>query len=133
MVQTCATQSPSISATQSPRMSSCPPCGEWKHTDQFEDEASRTVIVGNLDQRVTEELLFELFLHAGPLVRTTIPREPECGFGVVLYKDKVSVPYAVALLNRMPLYGRHMHVVNLVHGCTLDVQHVSQPTNTTAQ
>lgn len=32
------------------------------------DEADRTLFVGNLDPKVTEELIFELFLQVGALV-----------------------------------------------------------------
>ncbi|XP_041796885.1 RNA-binding protein 7 [Chelmon rostratus] len=79
----------------------------------IEDEADRTLFIRNLDQRVTEELLFELFLQAGPLIKTKIPKDAEGKqktFGFAVYKHEVSVPYAVQLLNGTSLCGRTLHV-----------------------
>ncbi|XP_063053965.1 RNA binding motif protein 11 [Engraulis encrasicolus] len=72
-------------------------------------DANGTVFVGNLDPLVKEEILFELFLQAGPVRRVTIARDREGRqrtFGFVLYKHAEAVPYAIALLNGISLYGR---------------------------
>lgn len=79
----------------------------------IEDEADRTLFIRNLDQRVTEELLFELFLQAGPLIRTKIPKDPDGKqktFGFAVFKHEVSVPYAMQLLNGTMLFGKSIHV-----------------------
>ncbi|XP_071371952.1 RNA-binding protein 7 [Centroberyx affinis] len=79
----------------------------------IEDETDRTLFIRNLDQRVTEELLFELFLQAGPLLRTKIPKDTDGKqktFGFAIYKHEVSVPYAMQLLNGTSLFGRSIHV-----------------------
>nr|XP_020455948.1 RNA-binding protein 7-like [Monopterus albus] len=79
----------------------------------FEDEADRTLFIRNLDARVTEELLFELFLQAGPLIKTKIPKGVDGRrktFGFAVYKHEVSAPYAVDLLNGTLLFGRNIHV-----------------------
>ncbi|XP_029028044.1 RNA-binding protein 7 [Betta splendens] len=79
----------------------------------IEEEADRTLFIRNLDQRVTEELLFELFLQAGPLIRTKIPKDPDGKqktFGFAVYKHEVSVPYAMLLLNGTMVFGRAIHV-----------------------
>ncbi|XP_053176831.1 RNA-binding protein 7 [Scomber japonicus] len=79
----------------------------------IEDETDRTLFIRNLDSRVTEELLFELFLQAGPLVKTKIPKDADGKqktFGFAVYKHEVSVPYAMHLLNGMSLFGRTLHV-----------------------
>uniref|UniRef100_A0A3Q2NR55 RRM domain-containing protein n=1 Tax=Fundulus heteroclitus TaxID=8078 RepID=A0A3Q2NR55_FUNHE len=79
----------------------------------IEDEADRTLFIRNLDTRVTEELLFELFLQAGPLVRTKIPKDfdgKQKTFGFAVYKHEVSVPYAMQLLNGTSLYGKSIQV-----------------------
>ncbi|XP_028646336.1 splicing regulator RBM11-like isoform X2 [Erpetoichthys calabaricus] len=73
------------------------------------DEADRTVFVGNLESRVKEEILFELFLQAGPLTRVAIPKDKDGrqkSYGFVCFKHKEAVPYAIALLNGIHLYGR---------------------------
>ncbi|XP_026169818.1 RNA-binding protein 7 isoform X2 [Mastacembelus armatus] len=77
------------------------------------DETDRTLFIRNLDPRVTEELLFELFLQAGPLIKTKIPKDPDGKqktFGFAVYKHEVSVPYAMQLLNGTPLFGKSIHV-----------------------
>uniref|UniRef100_A0A667XBR9 RNA binding motif protein 7 n=1 Tax=Myripristis murdjan TaxID=586833 RepID=A0A667XBR9_9TELE len=77
-----------------------------------EDETDRTLFISNLDKRVTEELLFELCVQAGPLIRTKIPKAPDGTqktFGFAFYKHEVSVPYAVQLFNGMKLYGKKIN------------------------
>ncbi|XP_029373669.1 RNA-binding protein 7 [Echeneis naucrates] len=79
----------------------------------IEEEADRTLFIRNLDSRVTEELLFELFLQAGPLIKTKIPKDADGKqktFGFAIYKHEVSVPYAMQLLNGISLFGRTIHV-----------------------
>ncbi|XP_013870534.1 RNA-binding protein 7 [Austrofundulus limnaeus] len=79
----------------------------------IEDEADRTLFIRNIDTRVSEELLFELFLQAGPLVRTKIPKDADGKqktFGFAVYKHEVSVPYAMQLLNGTSLYGKSLQV-----------------------
>ncbi|KAM6988344.1 RNA-binding protein 7 [Tautogolabrus adspersus] len=79
----------------------------------IEDETDRTLFIRNLESRVTEELLFELFLQAGPLIKTKIPKDADGKqktFGFAVYKHEVSVPYAMQLLNGATLYGRTLHV-----------------------
>ncbi|XP_068563771.1 RNA-binding protein 7 [Cebidichthys violaceus] len=79
----------------------------------IEQETDRTLFIRNLDTRVTEELLFELFLQAGPLIKTKIPKDADGKqktFGFAVYKHEVSVPYAMQLLDGSLLYGRTIHV-----------------------
>ncbi|XP_019380681.1 PREDICTED: splicing regulator RBM11 isoform X1 [Gavialis gangeticus] len=76
-------------------------------------EADRTLFVGNLEGRVREEILYELFLQAGPLTKVTICKDKEGkpkSFGFVCFKHTESVPYAIALLNGIRLYGRPIKV-----------------------
>lgn len=77
------------------------------------DEADRTLFVGNLDPQVTEELLFELFLQAGPLIKVKIPKDNDGRakqFAFVNFKHEVSVPYGMNLLNGTKLYGRPLKI-----------------------
>ncbi|XP_004440800.1 PREDICTED: splicing regulator RBM11 [Ceratotherium simum simum] len=78
-----------------------------------QEEADRTVFVGNLEARVREEILYELFLQAGPLTKVTICKDREGkpkSFGFVCFKHPESVSYAIALLNGIRLYGRPIYV-----------------------
>ncbi|XP_067102652.1 RNA-binding protein 7 [Osmerus mordax] len=77
------------------------------------DETDRTLFVGNLDQKVTEELLFELFLQAGPLIKVKIPKDndgKQKSFGFAVFKHEESAPYGMNLLNGTSLFGRTLKV-----------------------
>ncbi|KAG2470107.1 RNA-binding protein 7-like isoform X1 [Polypterus senegalus] len=76
-------------------------------------EADKTLFVGNLDPRVTEELLFELFLQAGPMITVKIPKDRDGKakqFAFVNFKHEVSAPYGMNLLNGMKLFGRPIKI-----------------------
>ncbi|XP_030060086.1 splicing regulator RBM11 isoform X2 [Microcaecilia unicolor] len=78
-----------------------------------QDEMDRTIFVGNLDNDVKEEILYELFLQAGPLIKVSIAKDKEGNpksFGFVCFKHTESVPYAIALLNGIRLYGRPIKI-----------------------
>nr|XP_055030421.1 RNA-binding protein 7 [Misgurnus anguillicaudatus] len=77
------------------------------------DEADRTLFVGNLDPQVTEELIFELFVQAGPLTKVKIPKDNDGKskqFAFVNFKHEISVPYALHLLNGIRLFGRQLNI-----------------------
>uniref|UniRef100_A0A8D0B5A7 Splicing regulator RBM11 n=1 Tax=Salvator merianae TaxID=96440 RepID=A0A8D0B5A7_SALMN len=77
------------------------------------DETDRTLFVGNLESRVREEILYELFLQAGPVTKVTVCKDKDGKpktFGFVCFKHTESVPYAIALLNGIRLYGRPIKV-----------------------
>lgn len=102
----------------------------------IEEETDRTLFIRNLDQKVTEELLFELFLQAGPLIRTKIPKDPDGKqktFGFVVFKHEVSVPYAMQLLSGTMLFGKTIHVQfrsGSSHGNSPGHSQNSSPANT---
>ena len=45
----------------------------------FERNQEATVYVGNCDQKVTEEVLWELFVQCGPVVNVHMPRDKITG------------------------------------------------------
>ncbi|XP_016347643.1 RNA binding motif protein 11 [Sinocyclocheilus anshuiensis] len=70
-------------------------------------DLDKTVLVGNIHSCVTEEILFELFLQAGPVDEVRIFRDgAQASYGCVYYKHAEAVPYAVELLNGIWLYGQ---------------------------
>ncbi|NXP50398.1 RBM7 protein, partial [Heliornis fulica] len=76
-------------------------------------EADRTLFVGNLDPKVTEELIFELFHQAGPVIKVKIPKDRDGRpkqFAFVNFKHEESVPYGLSLLNGIKLYGRPIRI-----------------------
>ncbi|XP_056302799.1 RNA binding motif protein 11 [Danio aesculapii] len=69
--------------------------------------SNKTIIVGNIHRCVTEEILFELFLQAGPVAKVHICRDgQQAPYACVYYKHAEAVPYAVELLNGIWLYGQ---------------------------
>ncbi|NXN37791.1 RBM7 protein, partial [Rhinoptilus africanus] len=75
--------------------------------------ADRTLFVGNLDPKVTEELIFELFHQAGPGIKVKIPKDRDGRpkqFAFVNFKHEESVPYGLSLLNGIKLYGRPIKI-----------------------
>ncbi|OCT57175.1 RNA-binding protein 7 [Xenopus laevis] len=76
-------------------------------------EADRTLFVGNLDPRATEELLFELFLQAGPAISVKIPKDKDGKpkqFAFINFKHEESVPYGMSLLSGTKLFGRPLKI-----------------------
>uniref|UniRef100_A0A8C0SFD3 RRM domain-containing protein n=1 Tax=Canis lupus familiaris TaxID=9615 RepID=A0A8C0SFD3_CANLF len=73
-------------------------------------QEDRMLFVGNLETKVTEEFLFELFHQAGPIVKVKIPNGKPKQFAFVNFKHKVSVPYAMNLLNGIKLFGRPIKI-----------------------
>ncbi|GFG38348.1 hypothetical protein Cfor_05694 [Coptotermes formosanus] len=69
----------------------------------------RTVWCGNLSEKVTEEVLYELFLQAGPLERVKIPKDNngrQRNYGFITFKHVCSVPYSVALFAGTSLFNK---------------------------
>ncbi|KAG1695851.1 Splicing factor 3B subunit 4 [Phytophthora capsici] len=73
-----------------------------------------TVYVGNLDDRVTEELLWELMLQAGSVCNVHMPRDKVSGahqnYGFVEFRTEECAEYAVKVLNMIQLFGKVIRV-----------------------
>lgn len=80
----------------------------------FERNQEATIYVGNLDHKVTEQLLFELFLQAGPVLHVHLPRDKvtneHTGFGFVEFKNEEDADYSIKLLHMIKLYNRPIKV-----------------------
>ncbi|KAK4880901.1 hypothetical protein RN001_004220 [Aquatica leii] len=77
------------------------------------NEDQRTVWCGNLSEKITEEILYELFLQTAPLERVHIPKDKHgnsTNYGFVTFKHLCSVPYAVNLLNGISLYNKKINI-----------------------
>lgn len=73
------------------------------------DEDQKTIWCGNLSDKVTEEILYELFLQTGPVRRVKIPKDKhgkQMSYGFVTFKHVESVPYALSLIEGITLYDR---------------------------
>ncbi|XP_041479851.1 splicing factor 3B subunit 4-like [Lytechinus variegatus] len=85
-----------------------------------------TVYVGGLDEKVTEALLWELFLQAGPVVNTHMPKDrvtqSHQGYGFVEFMGEEDADYAIKVLNMIKLYGKPVRVNKAsAHQKNLDV------------
>lgn len=73
-----------------------------------------TVYVGGLDDKVAEPLLWELFLQAGPVVSTHMPKDritgAHQGYGFVEFLGEDDADYSIKILNMIKLFGKPIRV-----------------------
>jgi splicing factor 3B subunit 4 len=83
-------------------------------TSLFERNQEATCYVGNLDLRVNEEILWELFIQCGPVVNVHIPRDKitgeHQGFGFVEFRNEEDADYAIKIMHMIKLYGKPIKV-----------------------
>ncbi|CAN6653500.1 protein Hsh49p [Trichomonascus vanleenenianus] len=81
---------------------------------ESERNQEATVYVGNLDERVTEALLYQLMIQAGPVVNIFMPRdrlqEEHQGYAFVEYRGEKDAGYAAAVLNQIKMFGKAIRV-----------------------
>lgn len=80
----------------------------------YERNQEATLYIGNIDLKVTEEILWELFLQCGPVVSVQIPRDKitgdHNGFGFVEFKSEEDADYAIKIMHLIKLYGKPIKV-----------------------
>nr|XP_013811975.1 PREDICTED: polyadenylate-binding protein 4-like [Apteryx mantelli mantelli] len=96
----------------------------WR--SRFPVAADATVYVGGLDEKVSEPLLWELFLQAGPVVNTHMPKDrvtgQHQGYGFVEFLSEEDADYAIKIMNMIKLYGKPIRVNKAsAHNKNLDV------------
>ncbi|RHZ63329.1 hypothetical protein Glove_330g17 [Diversispora epigaea] len=73
-----------------------------------------TVYIGNLDERCTEALIWELMLQAGPVVNVHLPKDrvtqTHQGYGFCEYMSEEDADYAIKIMNQIKLYGKPIRV-----------------------
>lgn len=73
-----------------------------------------TCYIGNLEQQVDEELLWELFTQVGPVQNVYMPRDritgSHSGYGFAEMKSEIDADYAMNVLNGIKLYGKAVKV-----------------------
>merc|ERR1711915_961215 len=78
-----------------------------KYGDVDEEEL-RTLWCGGVSDKVDDEILYELFLNAGPLERVVIPKDRETkkqkNFAFIVFQHQESVKFAYDLLNGTELF-----------------------------
>ncbi|CAP32260.2 Protein CBR-SAP-49 [Caenorhabditis briggsae] len=73
-----------------------------------------TIYVGGLDEKVSEAILWELMVQAGPVVSVNMPKDRVTanhqGFGFVEFMGEEDADYAIKILNMIKLYGKPIKV-----------------------
>lgn len=73
-----------------------------------------TCYVGNLDERASDALLWELMLQAGPIVNVHLPKDritsAHQGYGFAEYATEGDADYACRILNGIKLFGKPLRV-----------------------
>ncbi|CAA7022175.1 unnamed protein product [Microthlaspi erraticum] len=73
-----------------------------------------TVYVGNIDLQISEELLWEFFTQAGPVVNVHVPKDRVTNhrqrFGFVEFRSEEDADYAMKVLNMIKLGGDNITV-----------------------
>lgn len=67
-----------------------------------------TLWVGNLDERVTEDLLKELFFQIGRITKISMHSDLSTRYAFIEFEYEEEVEYAMAIMKYIKLYGREM-------------------------
>lgn len=73
-----------------------------------------TIYVGGLDEKVSETILWELFVQAGPVVNVHMPKDRitqnHQGYGFIEFMSEEDADYAIKIMNMIKLYGKPIRV-----------------------
>lgn len=82
-----------------------------RHYDQDKDS---TLYIGNLDERCTDALIWELMLQAGPIINVHLPKDrvtqSHQGYGFVEFGSEEDADYAAKIMNQIRLWGKPIRV-----------------------
>jgi len=91
-----------------------------------DDEHLRTLYCQGVSKKVDEEILYELFLNAGPLEKVVIPKDKETKqqktFGFIVFQHQESTEFAYNLLNGTELFGQPIRLQNKATGLGIGQQ-----------
>ncbi|CAK4019344.1 Splicing factor 3B subunit 4 [Lecanosticta acicola] len=80
----------------------------------WEQDKDSTLYVGNLDERCTDALVWELMLQAGPVVNVHLPKDRVTqnhqGYGFVEFGSEQDADYAAKIMNQIRIYGKPIRV-----------------------
>ena len=80
----------------------------------LERNQDATIYVGGLDEKVTEAILWELFVNAGPVTTVNMPKDRITGahqsFGFVEFMSEEDADYAIKIMNMIKLFGKPIKV-----------------------
>ena len=80
----------------------------------YERNQDATIYVGNIDQKVTDEILWELFTQCGPLVNVYLPKDQitnqHPGYAFIEFKNEVDAEYSIKIMHMVKLFNRPIKV-----------------------
>ncbi|KAJ5779040.1 hypothetical protein N7457_006760 [Penicillium paradoxum] len=80
----------------------------------WEQDKEATVYIGNLDERASDSLVWELMLQAGRIVNVHLPKDRVTqlhqGYGFVEFISEEDAEYAAKIMNGIRLYGKPIRV-----------------------
>ncbi|GAM86856.1 hypothetical protein ANO11243_048760 [Dothideomycetidae sp. 11243] len=80
----------------------------------WEQDKEATVYVGNLDERVTDEMVWELMLQVGRIQGVHLPKDrvtqQHQGFGFVEFASEEDADYAAKIMNQVKLWNKAIRV-----------------------
>ncbi|KAI9844102.1 MAG: hypothetical protein M1837_005816 [Sclerophora amabilis] len=80
----------------------------------WEQDKEATVYIGNLDERVSDSLVWELMLQSGRIVNVHLPKDrvtqTHQGYGFVEFISEEDAEYAARIMNQVRLYGKPIRV-----------------------
>ncbi|KAJ2079408.1 Spliceosome-associated protein 49 [Coemansia sp. RSA 988] len=81
---------------------------------KYERNQEASVYIGNLDDRVTDALIWELMVQAGPVVSVHLPKDRVTqstqGYGFCEFQSADDAMYAVKIMNMVKMFGKPMRV-----------------------
>ena len=80
----------------------------------WEQDKDSTIYIGNLDERVADALVWELFLQAGRIANVHLPKDrvtqSHQGYGFVEFNSEEDADYAARIMNQVRLFGKPIRV-----------------------
>jgi len=79
-------------------------------TDVATRNADATCFIGNLDERTTDDMLWELFVQLGPVQSIHVPKDKitmkHQGYGFVEFRGETDAEYAIKVMNMVKVFGK---------------------------
>ncbi|TQV92148.1 hypothetical protein V2A60_004447 [Cordyceps javanica] len=80
----------------------------------WEQDKDATIYMGNIDERATPAMMYEIMLQMGPIHNIHMPRDrvtqSHQGFGFVEFRTPSDAEYAAAVMNGIKLFGKSLRV-----------------------
>lgn len=80
----------------------------------WEQDKDSTLYIGNLDERCTDALVWELMLQAGPVINVHLPKDrvtqSHQGYGFVEFGSEDDADYAAQIMNQIRVWGKPIRV-----------------------